>query len=137
VTCDASKSATPSFYRCTLCESGSRWFEAQERRPQRFTSGDVKGVPYGTNEMLDDTVRTCRCQRQSGPAIAQLPRHELRGDAVNARSPAARRGGAKRRGIDGVEHSSTVDCAMVLISNQGASQHAVRNRLWIATGLSS
>jgi hypothetical protein len=46
------------------------------------------------------------------PAIAQLPRHELRGGAVNARSPAERRVVAQRRGIDGAEHSSRLECAM-------------------------
>jgi hypothetical protein len=68
---------------------------------------------------LDDTVRTSRCQRESLiPAVAQWLRHERRGGAVNARSPALRRVGAERRGIDGVEHRATSTARWLRLATQ-------------------
>ena len=53
----------------------------------------------------------------SNPAITQLPSCELRAGAVKARRPrfATRAGGAKRRALDGAEHSSKIDRVMAAL----------------------
>jgi len=48
--------------------------------------------------------KSARPTRKSHPS--------LRGGAVKARSAAERGGEAERRGLDGAEHSATIQCAM-------------------------
>ena len=91
---------------------------------QRFTSGDMKGMPCGISEVIAEYRhakpsssahssrisshgRAQQANTQARPA-RKSQGHELRADAVKVRRPRVSGVEAKRRTLYGVEHSSTL-----------------------------
>ena len=143
------------------CAMSSRTFVVIERccRPcpgasfdQRFTSGDVKGMPCGISEVIAEyrhakpsssaqssrvshhvsilTDFRGRPARRPRPARKSQVR-ELRADAVKVRRPRVSGVGAKRRTLYGVEHSSTltnVTAGPVRARSEGRADLAVTRR---------